>query len=47
MSTFFNTDSSQSSVATYLRCGGIFKDNFTINSLVSLSVKDLENVIIL
>jgi len=32
---------SQGSVATYLRCGGIFKYEFVANLPVSLSVKEL------
>ena len=35
-----NTDISQSSVATYLRCGGIFKYVFVANFPVSLVVKE-------
>jgi len=31
---------SQGSVATYLRCGGIFKHDFVANLLLSLSVKE-------
>ena len=35
-----NTDISQGSVATYLRCGGIFKYEFVANFPVSLAVKE-------
>jgi len=31
---------SRGSVATYLRCGGIFSDDFITNFLLSLTVKD-------
>jgi len=31
---------SQGSVATYLRCGGIFKYEFVANLLMSLTVKE-------
>ena len=34
---------SQDSVATYLRCGGIFKYEFVANLPMSLPVKDFEN----
>jgi len=34
---------SQGSVATYLRCGGIFKYEFVANLQVSLPVKNFEN----
>ena len=34
---------SQGSVATHLRCGGIFKYEFVANLPVSLSVKNFEN----
>jgi len=36
---FLNTDISQGSVATYLRCGGIFKYEFVANLPLSLLVK--------
>ena len=35
-----NIDISQGSVATYLRCGGIFKYDFVANFLQSLTVKE-------
>jgi len=35
-----NTDISQGSVATYLRCGGIFKYEFVANFPVSLVVNE-------
>ena len=38
---FSNIDISQGSVATYLRCGGIFKYEFVANLPVSLPVKEL------
>ena len=34
---------SQGSVATRLRCDGIFRDEFTTNLLLSLMVKEFEN----
>jgi len=37
---FLNIDISQSSVATRLRCGGIFKYKFVANLPLSLSVKE-------
>jgi len=37
---FSNTDISQSSLATRLRCGGIVRDDFVANLLVNLSVKE-------
>jgi len=37
---FVNIDISQGSVATYLRCGGIFKHKFVANLPVSLPVKE-------
>jgi len=37
---FVNIDVSQGSVATRLRCGGIFKYELVANSPVSLSVKE-------
>jgi len=39
-SDFLNTDISQGSVATRLRCGGIFKYELVSNLPVSLPVKD-------
>jgi len=38
---FLNTDISQGSVATYLRCVGIFKYDFVANLSLSLPVKEL------
>jgi len=35
----FNTNISQSSVVTQLRCGGIVNEDFVANLLVNLSVK--------
>jgi len=32
---------SQGSAATYLRCGGIFKDNFVASLALALSAKEL------
>jgi len=40
-SIFLNTDISQGSVATQLRCGGIVKEDFDANLLMNLSVKEL------
>ena len=37
---FLNTDISQGSVATSLRCGGVFVNDFITNFLVSLRVKE-------
>jgi len=37
---FLNTDISQGSVVTHLRCGGIVSDNFAANLLVNLPVKE-------
>jgi len=37
---FFNTDVSQGSLATCLRCDGIFKYDFIANFLLSLTVKE-------
>jgi len=37
---FLNIDISQGSVATRLRCGGIFKYKFVANLPMSLSVKE-------
>ena len=39
--SFFNTDISQGSVATHLRCGEIFNNDFIANLLVSLRVKEV------
>jgi len=38
---FLNTDISQGSAATYLRCDGIFKYEFVANLSLCLSVKEL------
>jgi len=38
---FLNTDISQGSVVTQLRCGGMTNDDFVANLLVNLSVKEL------
>ena len=43
---FSDTHISQGSVATYLRCGGIFKHRFVANLLLSLSAKKIENRLI-
>ena len=40
---FSDTAISQGSVATFVRCGGIFSDDFMANLLASLSVKNCEN----
>jgi len=40
---FLNIDISQGSVATCLRRGGIFKYDFIINLLLSLTVKNFES----
>ena len=37
---FWNTDISQGSVATHLRCGGVFVYDFVTNFLLSLTVKE-------
>jgi len=37
---FFNTDISQSSLVTQLRCGGIVNEDFIANLLLNLSVKE-------
>jgi len=37
----FDIHISQDSVATYLRCGGIFNDHFIASFLLSLTVKEL------
>jgi len=39
-----NTEVSQGSVATRLRCDEIFNDHFVIQSLLSLKVKKIENL---
>ena len=38
---FLNTDISQGSVITQLRCGGIINKGFVTNLLLNLSVKEL------
>jgi len=38
---FLNSDISQGSVATLVRCGGIFNVDVIANLLTSLSVKEL------
>jgi len=38
---FFNSDISQGSVTTFVRCGGIFNDYIIANLLSSLSLKEL------
>ena len=40
---FLNTDISQGSVTTQLRCGGIFPCEFVANLPPSLSVKEFKN----
>jgi len=40
---FSNINVSQGSVATRLRCGGIFSDQFITQSLLSQRVKHFEN----
>jgi len=40
---FSNTKISQGSVATRLRCNGIFNDQFITQSLLSPRVKNFEN----
>jgi len=37
---FLNVDISQGSAATYLACGGIFKDEFVANLPMNMSVKE-------
>jgi len=37
---FLKTNISQGRVVTWLRCGGIFNDNFVANLLTLLSVKE-------
>jgi len=39
--SFLNTDISQGSVVTQLRCGGIVNEDFVTNLVVKLSVKEL------
>jgi len=36
----FNTDISEGSVVTQLRCGGIVNEHFVANLLVNLTVKE-------
>ena len=38
---FLNSDISQGSVATFVRCGGMFNVDVVANLLTSLSVKEL------
>jgi len=38
---FLNSDNSQDSVVTFVRCGGIFNVDVIANLLTSLSVKEL------
>ena len=40
MAIFSNSDTSQGSVVTQLRCGGIINKDFVANLLVNLSVKE-------
>jgi len=40
MAIFLNSDISQGSVVTQLRCGGIITKGFVANLLVNLSVKE-------
>jgi len=40
MAIFLNSDISQGSVVTQLRCGGIINKDFVANLLVNLSVKE-------
>ena len=40
---FFNSDISQGSVVTQLRCGEIISQGFVANLLLNLSVKEFEN----
>jgi len=40
---FLNIEVSQGSVATYLRCDGIFNDQFITQSLLSPRVENFEN----
>ena len=40
---FLNSDISQGSVVTQLRCGGILNDDFVAYLLVNLSVNKIEN----
>ena len=39
------TDTSQASVATRLRCGGIFSNWFTVNLRLMLSVKEFRKLV--
>jgi len=41
--SFSDTDVSQGSSATHLRCGGIVNDDFVAYLLVNLQVKKFEN----
>jgi len=40
---FSGSNVSQGSVATYARCGGIFKNHFTANLLQNLPMEKIEN----
>jgi len=42
---FLNSDISQGSVATFVRCGEIFNVDFVANLLASLSVKELRKLV--
>ena len=42
----YGTDISQGSVATHLRCGGIFSNSVITNFLLTLTVKNFENRLI-
>jgi len=44
---FFDIHISQGSVATQLRCGGIFKYDFVANLPISLTTKKIEKSVIL
>ena len=39
----FNTNISQGSVVTQLKCGGIINDDFVANLLMNLPVKEFKN----
>jgi len=40
----FNTDISQGSVVTQLRCGGIVNEDFVANLLINLTVKEFSKI---
>ena len=40
MAVFLNSDISQGSVVTQLRCGGIINEDFVANLLANLSLKE-------